>query len=314
MKHVPCGICGSDDTSPFCSAKCPDMPSGAVFNAVQCKNCGLVYVSPRPETNELAAFYFDDYYGGGDGKKPGPAGLALALFCFLRKKRVLKYRKSGRILDVGCGDGTFLSSMRTKDWEVFGVETSESGVRSCVQKGIAVRKDLAFADGFFDAVTMWQSLEHFETPAAGLKEVRRVLSETGVLILSVPNIASAEYRLFQTRWFHLDLPRHLYHFSPATLNRLLEQSGFRIVETDFHSFEYNPYSLLQTIMNVFTPDLNFFYNLVKRNKIRGKRTVLNMAATGFALVFFTIPAFCLSYVFSFLKRSGVIHVYAEKIR
>lgn len=313
MKHVTCGLCGSDDPAPFCSAKCPDVPAGAVFNAVQCKKCGLVYVTPRPEKNELAAFYFDGYYGAGSGGKPGPAGTALSLFCFLRKNRVLKYRKSGKLLDIGCGDGTFLDSMRTKDWEVFGVETSESGTRSCEQKGIPVRKDTAFPDGFFDAVTLWQALEHFESPAAVLKEASRVLSENGVLILSVPNIAGVEYRLFKTRWFHLDLPRHLYHFSPATLSRLLEGSGFRIVETDYHSFEYNPYSLLQTIMNVFTPEFNFFYDLVKRNRLRGKSPVLNLAVTGLALIFFAIPAFCASYVFSFFKRSGVIHVYAEKI-
>lgn len=313
MNHINCDICGADEPTPLCSAACPDSPAGDVFTAVKCGNCGLVYVTPRPEKEELSAFYRDDYYGGGADKKAGPAALALAFFCFLRKNRVLKYRRSGRLLDIGCGDGTFLDSIRTKDWEVFGVETSVPGCRSCAQKGITVRRDMAFPDGFFDVITMWQSLEHFETPTAALREAHRVLAADGTLILSVPNIASLEYLLFGTRWFHLDLPRHLYHFSPRTITRLLEKSGFTVLKTDYHSFEYNPYSLLQTIMNTLTPEFNFFYVLAKRGRLRGKRTFLNAAVTGLSLLLLTVPLFFISYIFAFFKRSGVIHVYAKKI-
>ncbi|MCK5582369.1 MAG: class I SAM-dependent methyltransferase [Elusimicrobiales bacterium] len=312
MKHVKCEICGSDDSKPFCSAKCPDGPARENFVINKCEICGFVLVNPRPDKDEMKPFYFDEYYGKPSWIMKRVSNSAVSFFSFLRKRRIHKYKKAGKILDIGCGDGTFLNYMRACDWKVFGVETSESGCGRCEKKKINVSKDITFQSEYFDIITLWQSLEHMENPFGVLKEIHKVLAEDGVLIISAPNINSMEYAIFDRFWFHLDLPRHLHHFSGATLKKLLQKSGFKVLETEHCSFEYNPYGLMQTIMNTFTPEFNFFYKFAKRNKTQGKKFILNMAVTLPALIVFAIPAFFVSYIFSFFKRGGVIHVYAKK--
>ena len=259
----------------------------------------------------MNAFYFDEYYGASVSASVSAA--AFSLFRLLRKQRVNKYKKTGRILDVGCGDGSFLSLMRKSGWDVAGVETSESGIKRCEREKINISGDIDFPEEYFDFITLWHSLEHIENPLETLKKLHGVLSKQGILLISVPNIECMEYVLFKRFWFHLDLPRHLYHFSPETLKKLIKKAGFKTIEINHCSFEYNPYGLFQTIANVFTSEFNFFYKQVKRNQPRGKRFFLNVALSIFTVVVFAIPAFCVSYVFSFLKKGGVIHLYAEKI-
>ncbi|MCG2724747.1 MAG: class I SAM-dependent methyltransferase [Elusimicrobia bacterium] len=312
MKHVKCEICGSDNSNAVCSAKCPDGTSRENFIINKCEICGFVFVNPRPDKDEMRSFYFEEYYGKPSRIMKIVANSAISVFSFLRKRRIYKYKKSGKLLDIGCGDGVFLNYMRARDWKVFGVETSESGYKLCEQKKINVSKELNFQGESFDIITLWQSLEHMESPARVLREIHKVLSENGVLIISAPNINSMEYAIFKKFWFHLDLPRHLNHFSVATLKKLLQKSGFKVLKTEHCSFEYNPYGLMQTIMNTFTPEFNFFYKFAKRNKTQGKKFILNMAITLPSLIILAIPAFFISYVFSFFKRGGVVHLYAKK--
>lgn len=312
MDRVRCAICGSENSEPFCSAESPDGNFTVIFNLVKCADCGLVYLNPRPDIKEMSRFYPEEYY-----KKPSPAGKGIpnaiiAFFIYLRKKRVCKYKTSGKILDLGCGSGGFLVSMQDRNWETFGVETSESGLRLCLEKKLNVRGDMNFPDGYFDVVTLWHSMEHMENPVSALRDIRRVLSGDGILLVSVPNIESMEYRLFKRFWFHLDLPRHVCHFSPATLENLLKKTGFKILKTSHYSMEYNPYGLIQSIMNVFTPEFNFLYKIMKRNQSPGGNFILNAAISLAIMGIFAVPAFCFCYVFSLFKLGGVIHVYAEK--
>ncbi|PKN00415.1 MAG: hypothetical protein CVU78_01315 [Elusimicrobia bacterium HGW-Elusimicrobia-2] len=313
MEAIKCEICGENKSFVFGSAKCPDGTMDRVFTIHKCANCGFVFLSPMPSRDEMAAFYFDEYYGNNSGVSGNLSATIFSLFRFLRGKRIYRYKKTGRILDVGCGDGSFLNLMKLSRWEVAGVETAETGIKRCAQKKINAQHDINFPDEYFDVITLWHSLEHIENPPGILKKLYRVLSKKGKLIISVPNIESMEYVLFKRSWFHLDLPRHLRHFSPGTLKKLLLKAGFRTLRISHYSFEYNPYGLFQTIANVFTPEFNFFYNTVKRNQPCRHQVFLNTVATLLTVVVFALPAFCFSYVFSFFKRGGVIHLYAEKI-
>ncbi|HKV37761.1 MAG TPA: class I SAM-dependent methyltransferase, partial [Blastocatellia bacterium] len=85
----------------------------------------------------------------------------------------------------------------------------------------------AFPDEFFDVVMLWHVLEHLVDPMAVVRETRRILKSDGVLALEVPNAACASFKLFRECWYSLDSPRHLSHFTPATLYRLLGECGFR---------------------------------------------------------------------------------------
>jgi SAM-dependent methyltransferase len=97
-------------------------------------------------------------------------------------------------------------------------------------------RSAGFPDGFFDVVTMWHVLEHLPDPAAALAEARRVLQADGLLVIEVPNLGSLTFRLCRERWWPLDVPRHLLHFTPQTLGRLLDAGGFEVVRRqDFHA-------------------------------------------------------------------------------
>lgn len=147
---------------------------------------------------------------------------------------ILPFVPGGRLLDVGCGSGEFLQRHVALGWEGWGVEVSPEAVRYAREKrGLRVfQGELAaarFPPAMFDTVVFNHSLEHMFSPTATLREVHRILRPGGRLFLALPNAASAEARLFGRWWFGWEVPRHLYHFTPRTLDRCLRQSGFRVI-------------------------------------------------------------------------------------
>ncbi len=145
------------------------------------------------------------------------------------------YRPGGRLLDVGCGSGLYLRAMRRLGWQVSGVELSAKAAAYAREAlGLDVREgsleEAGFPDEHFDVVTLWHVLEHLPSPRRTLQEVVRVLKPDGILICEVPNIDSLQSRVMGHRWFHLDPPRHLYAFSPATLRAMLQAAGLTVLE------------------------------------------------------------------------------------
>lgn len=177
---------------------------------------------------------------------PCPGGLIqrLALRIFLcplwlrmrllgKDTKVIPYRGRGRFLEVGCGTGGELAYNRRHGLTVFGVELSASAARSArEQYGLDVRVGTLEAAGLpdrcVDIIYMSHVFEHLLNPAASLEEMRRILDTDGLAILKVPNIASVTARRFGPYWLGLDLPRHLYHFSPETITQLLKRHGFAV--------------------------------------------------------------------------------------
>jgi 2-polyprenyl-3-methyl-5-hydroxy-6-metoxy-1,4-benzoquinol methylase len=136
-------------------------------------------------------------------------------------------------LDVGCGGGKFLQRMHLQGWQVTGLDVSAAMVERISSElqlpalvGQLPHPELTSAR--FELVTMWQSLEHLHEPLPVLKEVYRLLAPGGRLMVSVPNIASGPFRWFGPAWYGVELPRHLIHFAPATLRRMLDEAGFTI--------------------------------------------------------------------------------------
>jgi SAM-dependent methyltransferase len=149
-----------------------------------------------------------------------------------RRKAVLARKRSGRLLDVGCGAGDFLHAMdRIGDWEVQGIEPGEIPAAKARQLyGLDVQvgqlEEVDIPDASFDVVTMWHVLEHVTHPRLTLQAVARVLRPDGILILACPVVDCWEARLFGPNWSGFDVPRHLYTFSRKTLRRLLVECGF----------------------------------------------------------------------------------------
>jgi 2-polyprenyl-3-methyl-5-hydroxy-6-metoxy-1,4-benzoquinol methylase len=157
-----------------------------------------------------------------------------------RLSLIEKYKKGGRLLDIGCAAGGFIKTVQGKGWEVFGVELSryaaESGIKNHeLNIFTGTLEEAHFHDSHFDVVSAGDVLEHVPDPASFLGEIKRILKPDGIVYIAVPNFQSFHYHTmsfiakFNNKNYFV-LPHHLYHFSPATLSRLLEITGFEIVE------------------------------------------------------------------------------------
>ena len=230
-----CLLCGSAAAALLVEAPDRLNLAGPRYRVVRCAACGLCFTSPRPDPAGSVRFYPADYAPHQPGrlrprpvrwwKRPRAAGRRN-----FESEGILPFGQR-RLLDVGCGGGSFLHRMQALGWNVTGLDVSAAAVqRIRTQLGLrAVVGTLPHAEltgGRFEAVTLWQSLEHFHQPLAALRQVHELLAPGGRVYLSVPNIDSGPFRWFGAAWLGLDLPRHLVHFTPATLRRMLDAAGF----------------------------------------------------------------------------------------
>lgn len=287
-------------------------PSPERYELASCRECGFVrMVSPSPASG--GELYPEAYY-----RKMSGLSRALELL-FLRERRaaVERHKDRGAILDVGCGSGEFLRFMSAAGWAVSGVEPSPSGAGAAPEGVHAGTLDSAgFPAASFDAATMWQVLEHVPDPAAAISAARALLKDDGVLLVSVPNISSLQSAFGRELWFHLDLPRHIWQFSPRTLSRLLEKSGFKLKEIRHFSLEYGPYGWWQTLLNRAGCEPNFAYKFLKRGTIPPVKSAAGRIYTLAVVAIFSLPflvaAFVLSFYESMSGRGGVVTIIAEK--
>ena len=253
MEHVACNLCKADDAQLLFNAADLNQRQGGLFSVVRCRKCALVYIDPRPSRDEMARWYPDKYYLGAPGCiAPEPAQCSSDA----RVERILRYRLSpGAALDIGCNRGDFLACLKARGWRACGVELSAlAAARAREVHGLEVTvgdfADARYPAGEFDLVTMWHTLEHVRDPLGALHAIRRVLKADGLLALSVPNMASFQARAFREKWYHLDVPRHLYHFTPRTLGGMLAEAGFRKLSVNHFPALHNYVGLRMSLVNV----------------------------------------------------------------
>ena len=222
-----CPLCGFDDARPVLTASdLNERTTPERFSLVRCASCAFVYLGPAPPAEELGRYYPAHYRAH---QRTDAAGHSRR-----RERRLsaLLQRRSGRLLDVGCGSGGDLVRMHEAGWDCTGVEIDPGAVAAARTRGLIVVKGRAEALpaslGTFDAVTLFHALEHFWDPLAVLRGVRDRLRPGGVLLIRVPNFGSIESRLFGPYWFPLEVPRHLNFFTPPTLVRALYHAGLRV--------------------------------------------------------------------------------------
>jgi 2-polyprenyl-3-methyl-5-hydroxy-6-metoxy-1,4-benzoquinol methylase len=244
METVPCNLCGAEDAALLNRERDLQYHIEGTFDLVRCCRCGLMYVNPRPTTEEMARFYPPDYrpHRARETRRFSFERLDERFGSDRRCRAVLARlpTKRGRVLDVGCSTGSFLEAMRRRgNWETYGVEINvevAEYARSAVGLNVfpGSLQQAEYPDGFFDAVTLWNVLEHLHEPYQTLLEVARILKPGGLVAASIPNPDCIEAKVFGLYWAGWDAPRHLTIFARETIRQMLIQAGFEV--RNFASF------------------------------------------------------------------------------
>jgi 2-polyprenyl-3-methyl-5-hydroxy-6-metoxy-1,4-benzoquinol methylase len=236
MESAICQLCGSPESKAVRRGRDFLFEPDIEFTYVECANCRLVYLDPRPSQQEMAAYYPPEYYEVyRQVIELAPQSRLMRLGLRLIRGRRIPRCKPGRLLDIGCGSGLYLACLRNAGWRVEGVEISESSAVSArslhsldVHCGFAETVLPELPEASFDVITMWHVLEHLHEPRTVLGEIRRLLRPGGRLMIEVPNYGSVWSKIFQSAWAALEPPRHLFHFTSSTLRALLESVGFHV--------------------------------------------------------------------------------------
>jgi SAM-dependent methyltransferase len=203
------------------------------FTVAECRFCRFGLTVPQLRGEELERYYGAQYSDGFYERSGGdPSGLlerARGRFREYAARRrfggppfALPDREPGRVLDVGCGAGELLAHYAALGWQTFGIDPAESAVTATARRGASVHHgtlaDQPWPAGSFELITFSHSLEHIPEPLDALRLALELLAPNGVIAITLPNWSCWQRRfLFGDRWFNLDLPRHLQHFSPRAL-------------------------------------------------------------------------------------------------
>lgn len=191
---------------------------------VQCDNCSFIFCNRIPSVDELVGHY--NTYPRNENISP----ITLKRYHELLDS-FQEYRKTGNILDVGCGNGHFLSEAKKTGWNVFGTEYTDTAIAICRSKNITMFEGKldpkVFGDIKFDVITSFEVLEHINNPVEEISNFNALLHEGGIVYLTTPNFNSLSRIVLKEKWTIIEYPEHLSYYSFNTLKRLFNQGGFK---------------------------------------------------------------------------------------
>ncbi|MCU0447298.1 MAG: class I SAM-dependent methyltransferase [Microscillaceae bacterium] len=235
-----CPICQNSQLNPF--VICQDYTvSQARFSIVQCQNCGFRFTNPRPTEAESGQYYQSENYISHSNTRKG---LINQLYQVVRQRalrsklrlinQLLEPNAAKKILDYGCGTGAFLHTCQQNGWQIAGVEP-DAGARSQAQSltHTPIFSDIfqpEFAQATYSVISLWHVLEHVHQLDRTLEQLKALLAPEGTLLIAVPNSNSQDAQKFGEHWAAYDVPRHLYHFVPETMEKLLAKHQLKLVK------------------------------------------------------------------------------------
>lgn len=260
---------------PACNTNTPGKPfmyckdyltKGGRFGLEKCEECGLVFTNPKPQNRDLSLYYQSENYDSHQVKPNTLNGRiyvgvrklmlqrklrllegSMSLACTLHNNEITigqqgnsgRIEKKKRVLDVGCGAGSFLHIARSRGLETVGVESDARASSLAAANNNSNEPMIIYSDLVemaakeakpFDAITLWHVLEHLPELTRQLSIMTKSLADQGVLVVAVPNKDSYDAAIYKEYWAAYDLPRHLYHFNRNSLERLMKQAGFYLLK------------------------------------------------------------------------------------
>lgn len=237
VHHDRCPLCSSEMINAHFT--CIDhFISKELFSLARCNSCGFLFTQDYPDENEINKYYESDDYISHSDTSEGIVNKMYHLIrqvMLLRKKKIIKKLtglKNGNLLDVGSGMGHFVCEMKKSGWSVKGIEINEK-VRNFSAKTfnleiIAPDQISSLEADSFDCITMWHVLEHFHNPDKYISDIITLLKPGGICMIALPNSNSPDAKYYKQFWAAFDVPRHLWHFDPATFSQFSEKTGIQV--------------------------------------------------------------------------------------
>ena len=231
-----CPICSGTKFTDFLNCK-DHTTTGETFSLKKCAKCEFTFTDPKPEEESISRYYQSEKYISHTG---GQKNLLDSIYLFarkiaLRKKRkVLEKNTIGKlILDFGCGTGEFLNHMQTNGWTITGVEPSSNANQKAKEltNGKIYKSLDELKESGFDAITLWHVLEHIHDLNGTVQKLSQLLKDSGTIFIAVPNLKSNDAEYYKSFWAAYDVPRHLWHFNQDNMKELMENNGFKLVDT-----------------------------------------------------------------------------------
>lgn len=209
------------------------------FAVVECSNCLLRFTQDIPGEEAIQRYYHSSDYISHTNTNKGIINRLYhiaRLFTMSKKEAIVKKatkRPTGMMVDIGSGTGVFVKTMITAGWDVIGLEPDAQAREVAMKLNKAdtspIEELFNLPNGTYDAITMWHVLEHVHELEKYITQIKNILAPKGKLIVAVPNYTSKDAGIYDRFWAAYDVPRHLYHFSPSAMRKLMELNGMQVV-------------------------------------------------------------------------------------
>lgn len=240
MANTLCPVCNSDKVETVFTA-IDHTVTGESFGVAKCKNCSLLFTENIPSANEIGKYYASENYISHSDTQKGFINKAYHIIrkrTLLQKKELIEKetgKSSGKLLDIGCGTGAFLHAMQVGGWACTGLEPDDAARKRAIEQynlSVSPADEIYNLPGeTYDAVTMWHVLEHVHDLNGYVNQLKKIIKPGGKIFIAVPNYTSFDAKHYGKNWAAYDVPRHLYHFSPKSMDALMQRHGLQVKKT-----------------------------------------------------------------------------------